>query len=117
MFLCGIDEAGRGPLAGPVCAAAVILSDDFPACGLDDSKRLNSAAREKLKVLICQLAAAWGIGWASPAEIDELNIHNATLLAMKRSFKAMLCEGGETLSAGKIHAVIDGLFAPDIGIP
>ena len=117
MYICGIDEAGRGPLAGPVCAAAVILPEDFPFWLLNDSKKLRAAVRQELKELICANASAWGIGWASPVEIDKINIHNATLLAMKRAFQAMLCTGGENMTPGNIRAVVDGLFIPDIGIP
>ena len=117
MFLCGIDEAGRGPLAGPVYAAAVILPKEFPVELLDDSKKLAPLVRDKFKELICSLAISWGIGWASAAEIDKINIHNATLLAMKRSFQSMINTGGENLPSGKIQAVADGLFTPDIGVP
>ena len=116
MFVCGIDEAGRGPLAGPVCAAAVILSDDFPFSILDDSKKLSPAIREELKALICLRAFAWGIGWASAAEIDEINIHKATLLAMKRAFQSIFDTCGEPFAAGKIRAVVDGRFSPDIPV-
>ena len=128
-LLCGIDEAGRGPLAGPVCAAAVILTKEFPVEMLNDSKKLSPMAREKLKGLICRGAAAWGIGWASAAEIDEINIHKASLLAMKRAFEAMIAdaarpESSELNPSGfnsarfpKIRAVADGLFVPDISVP
>jgi ribonuclease HII len=119
MLLCGIDEAGRGPLAGPVCAAAVILPEEFPFSLLNDSKKLSAATREKLKELICANALAWGIGWASAAEIDEVNIHKATLLAMKRSFLSMpiFLAGDESSASDRIHAVADGCFVPDIPVP
>ena len=122
-LLCGIDEAGRGPLAGPVCAAAVILPKDFPAGILNDSKKLSPAVREKLKKLICSSSAAWGIGWASAAEIDEINILRASLLAMKRAFEAMIdgmtegITGGDAAASGIIRAVVDGLFVPEIPVP
>jgi ribonuclease HII len=116
-LVCGLDEAGRGPLAGPVCAAAVILPEDFPCAILGDSKKLKPAVREEIKETICKDALAWGIGWASSAEIDSINIHKATLLSMKRSFDALLNAGGATLLSGKIHAVVDGLFTPDIPVP
>ena len=123
-LICGIDEAGRGPLAGPVCAAAVILSQkdtigEFPLGILNDSKKMSPAARENARGIICRDAAAWGIGWASAAEIDEINIHRASLLAMKRAFEFMLFELNKhgTLSLCNIHAVVDGLFAPDIPVP
>jgi len=114
-LLCGIDEAGRGPLAGPVCAAAVILPKNFPVGILDDSKKLRPAAREKLRALICSGASTWGIGWASAVEIDEINILKASLLAMKRAFEAML-EKRAGIPAN-IHVVVDGLFVPDIPVP
>ena len=113
-LLCGIDEAGRGPLAGPVCAAAVILPEDFPLQSLADSKKLSPADREKAKAAIFCGALAWGIGWASAAEIDEINIHKASLLAMKRAFQAMWCQAPEGLP---IRAVVDGLFVPEIPVP
>jgi len=114
MFLCGIDEAGRGPLAGPVCAAAVILPESFPSYLLDDSKKINPAIREKLKESICAGALAWGIGWSSAAEIDDINIHNATLLAMKRAFEIILKLNAASIFPEQIHAVVDGRFVPDI---
>jgi ribonuclease HII len=117
MFLCGIDEAGRGPLAGPVCAAAVILPEVFPFYLLNDSKKISSATREELKDSICIGALAWGIGWASAAEIDEINIHNAALLAMKRAFEALINSRNNSLISDKIHAIVDGRFVPDIPIP
>ena len=110
-LLCGIDEAGRGPLAGPVCAAAVILSKEFPVTELNDSKKLSEALRENLKDAIFRGAAAWGIGWVSASEIDEINIHQASLLAMKRAFEAM------PLPPSPVRAVADGLFVPDIPVP
>ena len=88
-MICGIDEAGRGPLAGPVAAAAVVLPGDFPRDILNDSKKLNAEKREKARAVICGRAPAWGIGWASAAEIDALNILKASLLAMKRAYEAM----------------------------
>ena len=114
-LLCGLDEAGRGPLAGPVCAAAVILPEGLQLALLNDSKKLSPAARDKLKVDIVREALAWGIGWVSAAEIDEINIHKASLLAMQRAFEAMIEE--KSLELHGIHAVADGLFAPDIPVP
>jgi ribonuclease HII len=110
--VCGIDEAGRGPLAGPVCAAAVILPEVFPREVLEDSKKLGAARREEARGIICAGALAWGIGWASAAEIDKINILRASLLAMKRAFEEM--RRCFTLPRGKIIAVIDGLHVPDI---
>ena len=123
--LCGLDEAGRGPLAGPVSAAAVILPPDFPIDILNDSKKLSPAAREKARIVICSHAVAWGIGWVQAAEIDEINIHKASLLAMKRAFEAMITGVEEArsfprnkpLDLQNIRAVADGLFIPEIPVP
>jgi ribonuclease HII len=83
--LCGVDEAGRGPLAGPVTAAAVMLDPARPIAGLRDSKKLSAAARERLADEIREKAAAWCVAEASVAEIDRLNILHATMLAMQRA--------------------------------
>lgn len=83
--LCGVDEAGRGPLAGPVTAAAVMLDPARPIDGLRDSKKLSAAARERLADAIRERAAAWCVAEASVAEIDQLNILQATMLAMQRA--------------------------------
>jgi ribonuclease HII len=115
-FVCGLDEAGRGPLAGPVCAAAVILGEEFPVSILNDSKKLSPKAREKAGQLIYREALAWGIGWASPAEIDEINIAKASLLAMKRAFEALANKDVSGLLRN-CRAVADGLFVPDISVP
>ncbi len=108
-IVCGIDEAGRGPLAGPVTAAAVILPPDFPAGLLADSKVLSAARREAAAAVIRERALGWGLGWASSAEIDGLNIHRATLLAMRRAVEA--------LGVRPTLLLVDGLFVPDAGIP
>ena len=113
---CGIDEAGRGPLAGPVCAAAVILSEDFPLNLLDDSKKLTEARRSEARLVICEKAPAWGIGWASHEEIDSINILQASLLAMKRAFEDLLQRTRFALDANTA-AIVDGKFVPDISIP
>ncbi|MDR3192293.1 MAG: ribonuclease HII [Treponema sp.] len=113
-MICGIDEAGRGPLAGPVCAAAVILPPDFPIELLGDSKKLSASEREKARLAIERQALAWGIGWASPAEIDRINILKASLLAMKRAFREL---AGRYVLPPDTEAIIDGLYAPDIPIP
>jgi ribonuclease HII len=105
---------GRGPLAGPVCAAAVILPEAFPREGLGDSKKLKPGQREEARKLICAGALAWGIGWASSAEIDAINILRASLLAMKRAFEEM--RRRFTLPRAEITAVIDGLYTPDIPV-
>ncbi len=88
-ILCGIDEAGRGPLAGPVVAAAVIFGPDTVIEGLNDSKKLTEKKREALFPVICENAVAYGIGFASEKEIDEINILNATYLAMRRAYDEM----------------------------
>jgi len=88
--LCGVDEAGRGPLAGPVYAAAVVLGEGRDIAGLDDSKRLSEAVRERLRGEIERRALAWAIASASVAEIDELNILQATLLAMRRAVERLM---------------------------
>ena len=91
--LCGIDEAGRGPLAGPVCAAAVVLDPARPIQGLGDSKKLTEKKRELLYSQIREKALGYGIGWASPQEIDEYNILQATFLAMKRALGQLAQQG------------------------
>ena len=87
--ICGIDEAGRGPLCGPVCAGAVILPFGLAIEGLNDSKKLSEKKRNFLYQEITQKAVAWSVGTAAPEEIDELNILNATFLAMRRAVEAL----------------------------
>lgn len=108
LLICGVDEAGRGPLAGPVYAAAVILNDDYPIPGLGDSKKLSEKRRDSLALEIRQHATAWAIATASAAEIDEINILQASLLAMKRAVEALSIRPDEVL--------VDGLYCPDTGI-
>lgn len=103
----GVDEAGRGPLAGPVVAAAVIL--DQPIAGLNDSKKLSPARRSQLAEAIRAQAHAWSIAEASAAEIDALNIHHATLLAMRRAVEGLPMPASE--------ALVDGRFVPALTIP
>ncbi len=107
--VCGIDEAGRGPLAGPVFAAAVILPDGLEEIGLNDSKKLSEKKRELLFDVIREKAVAYGIGSASETEIDELNILNATFLAMKRAVDA--------LAVRPALALVDGNRKPGTGVP
>ena len=108
-ILCGVDEAGRGPLAGPVCAAAVILPEHLEIPGLNDSKKLTDKKRRELFPLIKEQAIAYGIGIATEAEIDEINILQATYLAMERAI-AQLNTKPDLL-------LIDGNRAKDFGIP
>ena len=84
-LVAGVDEAGRGPLAGPVVAAAVILDADQPIAGLDDSKKLDAATREELALEIYDKSVRWSVAWSDPAEIDAINILAATMLAMRRA--------------------------------
>ena len=107
--ICGVDEAGRGPLAGPVCAAAVILPRDLEIPGLTDSKKLTDKKRRELFPIIKEQAIAYGIGFASEQEIDEINILQATFLAMQRAIDQL--EGKADL------ALIDGNRQKDFGLP
>lgn len=88
-IICGTDEAGRGPLVGPVVAGACILPEGIELEGLNDSKKLSEKKREALYDVICERAVAWGIGVSTPVEIDEINILNASMLAMRRAIEAM----------------------------
>ncbi|GHV81797.1 ribonuclease HII [Spirochaetia bacterium] len=122
-MICGLDEAGRGPLAGPVCAAAVVLPPDFPMDLLNDSKKLSVAKREIAMRAIYQGAVAWGVGWVSAVEIDAINIHQASLLAMRRAFLEMarspayIAAFPGSVPAVALTVIADGRFAPDIPIP
>ena len=107
--ICGVDEAGRGPLAGPVCAAAVILPKHLQIPGLTDSKKLSDKKRRELYPIIQEQAVAYGIGLASEAEIDEINILQATFLAMGRALSQ--------LSIRPEIALIDGNRETDFGLP
>ena len=108
-YICGIDEAGRGPLAGPVCAAAVILPEHLQIPGLTDSKKLTDKKRRELYPIIKEQAIAYGIGFASEKEIDEINILQATFLAMQRAL--------DQLSVRPDLALIDGNREKDFGLP
>jgi len=107
--VCGVDEAGRGPLAGPVCAAAVILPDGMIIEGVNDSKKLTEKKRELLFDVIKEKALAYSIAFATVEEIEEMNILNATMLAMKRAV--------EGLSVKADYAYIDGNKLPPLEIP
>ncbi len=112
VWICGVDEAGRGPLVGSVVAGAVVLDPNQPIIGLRDSKKLSPARREKLYAEIMQKARAWGIGQASPSEIDTLNILQATMLAMRRAIEAL----SERLGEWPSKALIDGNRCPILPI-
>ena len=107
--ICGVDEAGRGPLAGPVCAAAVILPEGELIPGLNDSKKLTDKKRRELFPIIKEKSIAYGIAFASEQEIDEINILQATFLAMKRAI--------EQLEGKADFALIDGNRETDFGVP
>jgi ribonuclease HII len=107
--VCGVDEAGRGPWAGPVCAAAVILDPDRIPVGLDDSKALTERRREALEVEVKAAALAWGVGFASVEEIDAMNILKATGLAMRRAVEA--------LSPAPAFILVDGSYRFDLPAP
>ena len=108
-LICGVDEAGRGPLAGPVYAAAVILHPDKPIDGLNDSKKLSARRRDELEAQIVRCARAYAIGFATVAEIDSINILQASLLAMRRAIMALCVRPDEIL--------VDGLHCPETRIP
>lgn len=108
-LVCGIDEAGRGPLAGPVYAASVILPMDCTIEGLNDSKKVSERKREQLFDVICEKAVAYGIGSASAREIDEINILQATYLAMGRAYEVMGCSAN--------WALVDGNRMPPLPVP
>ena len=108
-IICGVDEAGRGPLAGPVCAAAVILPPNVEIPGLNDSKKLSDKKRRELYPVIKERALAFGIAFADHNEIDEINILQATYLAMERAIAQ--------LSVKPELALIDGNRAKDFGLP
>ncbi len=108
-LICGVDEAGRGPLAGPVCAACVILDPDFKISGLADSKKISAKKRDDLTIAIKKHAKAWAIAYASVLEIDQLNILQASLLAMKRAVENLPIAPGMVL--------IDGTYCPQLDYP
>lgn len=108
-LICGVDEAGRGPLCGPVVAAAVILDPARPIAGLADSKKLTERARERLAPLIRERALAWAVAEATVEEIDRLNILHATMLAMQRAVAA--------LNVVPVEVLIDGNRCPQLAVP
>jgi ribonuclease HII len=109
LLICGVDEAGRGPLAGPVFAACVVLREGDPIEGLADSKVLSPERREELALQIRDRAAAWAVASASVEEIDRINILRASLLAMRRAVEQLLIEPHEVL--------VDGLHCPTVRFP
>ena len=108
-LICGVDEAGRGPVAGAVFAAAVILNPDYPISGLADSKKLSEKKRDLLSIEIKQNALAWAIASCSATEIDEINILQASLLAMKRAIELL------HIKADLVQ--VDGNKCPNISLP
>ena len=117
LLICGVDEAGRGPLAGSVYAAAVILDVNNPIDGLMDSKKLSEKKRDFLSAEIKQKALAWAIASCSAQEIDEINILQASLLAMKRAIDAMQAQFNITPDMGEILVQVDGNKCPKINLP
>jgi ribonuclease HII len=113
IWICGVDEAGRGPLVGAVVAGAVVLDPLNPISGLKDSKRLTPARREALYAEIVLKAKAWGVGEASPLEIDQINILQATMLAMQRAVDDLCTRLGRWPD----KALIDGNRCPSLPIP
>lgn len=114
-IVIGADEAGRGPLAGPVCAAAVVLPPDFPFELLADSKQLSDKKRLIAEPVIKEKALAWAVAWASPREIDEINILQASMLAMKRAY-LKVSQQIAGLSGSRV-LLVDGNRRPDVDIP
>ena len=108
-LVCGVDEAGRGPLAGPVVAAAVILDPNQPIAGLNDSKKLSAKRREALAIEIRAKALAWAVAEASVEEIDRINILQASMLAMRRAV--------ESLAVQPSRALVDGNRCPELSCP
>ncbi|MEO0548490.1 MAG: ribonuclease HII [Pseudomonadota bacterium] len=113
-LICGVDEAGRGPWAGPVTAGAVILNPARPIAGLTDSKKLSEKKRLQLEPIIQETALHWAVAHASPQEIDQLNIREATFLAMQRAIKALGVTPDKILVDG--NALPAGLSAPALAI-
>lgn len=116
-LICGVDEAGRGPLAGAVYAAAVVLNPDRPIGGLADSKKLSEKKRDSLAAIIKQEALAWSIASSSVEEIDQINILQASLLAMKRAVEQMVTEFSSMLSDADLLVQVDGNKCPKLNLP
>jgi len=109
IYVAGVDEVGRGPLAGDVVAAAVILDPENPIEGLNDSKKLTEKKRTRLYSEIVEKSLSWSVGRASPEEIDDINILQASLLAMQRAVEALLIE--------PVHTLVDGNRCPQLAMP
>ncbi|MBX3226201.1 MAG: ribonuclease HII [Labilithrix sp.] len=109
VHVAGVDEAGMSPLAGPVSAGAVVLAPGTRLADVDDSKKLTAAERERLAVVIKESAVAWAVGFATPEEIDRINIHHAGLLAMRRAV--------EGLAVAPAHLLLDARLLKDLAIP
>lgn len=124
IYICGLDEAGRGPLAGPVSAGAVILPEDFPLELLNDSKKLTEKKREKAEGIIKE-KALWGIGFVSYEEIDRINILEASLKAMKLAWEMLILKKDDwcrehnlpPIDISSMQAIADGIYVPDIKCP
>ena len=114
-IIVGADEAGRGPLAGPVCASAVVLPKDFPFEILNDSKRLSEKKRLKAEPIIKEKALAWAVAWATPKEIDQINILQASMLAMKRAFEKVQAQLQNKNIKPEI-LLVDGNKTPNVNI-
>lgn len=116
-YICGVDEAGRGPLAGAVYAAAVVLNPDAPIQGLADSKKISEKKRDALSIEIKQHALAWAIATSSVEEIDSINILHASMLAMKRAIEALQVQFSDVLAGKNILVQVDGNRCPEISLP
>ena len=114
-IIVGADEAGRGPLAGPVCASAVVLPKDFPFEILNDSKKLSEKRRLQIEPIIKEKAIAWAISWATPKEIDQINILQASMLAMKRAYEKVLVQLNQKKITPNI-LLVDGNKTPNVDI-
>lgn len=116
-LICGVDEAGRGPLAGAVYAAAVILNASHPISGLADSKKITEKKRDVLATEIKQHALAWAIASSSVEEIDDINILQASMLAMKRAIESLQAQFEGVLNTQKVFVQVDGNKCPQIDLP
>lgn len=119
--VAGVDEAGRGPLAGPVVASAVLLCEGRPIEGLADSKVMSETARRRAATRVRRDAIAWSVAWADPEEIDSLNILNATLLAMRRAVEGLAVEPCHVLVDGnrcpRLECTVDAVVRGDASVP